>query len=219
MTISQFLKRLAANNNREWFNAHKDEYDDVLRQWYDGLDRLIALVAEWEPRLRHVTARDAAYRIYRDTRFSLDKTPYKTHFSAILAPYGKKVDSAAYYIQVGLGVEDTLVAGGAWCMESATVKKLRKAIVDNIEEFNEIISDKTFNRYFPEWYNERLKTAPKGWPKDHPNIDLLRLTGYCREHYMSPTDFDKPDWPEKVNEILKAIKPLNDFCNYSLFEE
>ncbi|MDE7386270.1 MAG: DUF2461 domain-containing protein [Muribaculaceae bacterium] len=219
MTISQFLRRLAANNNREWFNTHRDEYDEVLTQWYDGLDRLIGLVSEWEPRLRHVTARDAAYRIYRDTRFSLDKTPYKTHFSAILSPYGKKVDAAAYYLQVGTTVEDTLIAGGAWCMETATLKKLRKAVVDNIEEFNEIISDKTFNRYFPEWYNESLKTAPKGWPKDHPNIDLLRLTGYCREHYMSPDIFDKPDWPEKVNVILKAIKPLNDFCNYSLFEE
>ena len=219
MTITQFLKRLAANNNREWFNAHKDEYEDVLAQWYNGLDRLIGLVSEWEPRLRHVTARDAAYRIYRDTRFSTDKTPYKTHFSAILSPYGKKADAAAYYIQVGTTVDDTLVAGGAWCMETATLKKLRKAVVDNIEEFNDIINDSNFTKYFPEWYNESLKTAPKGWPKDHPNIDLLRLTGYCREHYMSPASFDKPDWPEQVNEILKDIKPLNDFCNYSLFEE
>ncbi len=219
MSISQFIKQLSINNNREWFACHRQDYDFALSEWYDGLDQLIELVGDYEPRLKFAKPKDISYRIYRDTRFSSDKTPYKDHFSAILAPLGKKVDSAAYYIQVGTTRENTFIAGGAWCCETATIKKLRKAVVDNIEEFTEIITNPALTIVYPEWMDRSLKSAPKGWPKDHPHINLIKMLGYVRCHYVEPDMFDNPNWPVIINDLLKPLKPLNDFLNYSLTEE
>ena len=101
-----------------------------------------------------------AYRIYRDTRFSADKTPLKTYFSALISPTGRHSERAAYYLH--MGVDECALYGGVWCPDSKTLKKLRKAIVDNIEEFRGIVEDKEVARLFPGWWGRALKTAPKG---------------------------------------------------------
>lgn len=96
--LYDFLRELQANNNREWFAAHKEEYDSLRSLWLDDVDRLIGLMSQWEPQLRALKAKDCVYRIYRDTRFSTDKTPYKVYFSAAFSPWGRKTHRAAYYI-------------------------------------------------------------------------------------------------------------------------
>ena len=219
MDMLKFLDSLSRHNDRVWFNAHKSEYEEVRDKWYEDLGRLLTIASEWEPRFKMLDARTASYRIYRDTRFSLDKTPYKTHFSALLSPRGKKLQAADYYIQAGATGTESLTAGGYWATDTASLQKLRHAMVDNIEEFEAIINEPEFVRLYPHWYGPQLKTAPKGWDRNHPNVELLRLQVVGREHTLDSRFFTDPSWPEKVSEILRPIKPLVDFINYSLLDE
>lgn len=219
MKLTKFLSQLDKNNNREWFNAHRDEYDELRQQWYDNLDRMIAAMTSWEPAFATLTGKRASYRIYRDVRFSQDKTPYKPYFSAVFSQYPKSLSIAQYYLHAGAVGQESMTAGGIWCPEAAQLKKLRHAIVDNIEEFREIINNPAFLKLYPGWYGHQLKTAPKGWPKDHPDIDLLRLTQYGRWHELPSSFFDSRDWPEEAAHMFEPLKPFIDFINYSLMEE
>lgn len=211
-----FLNELAANNNREWFNRNKPRYEQVRSEWLEGVQRLIDCLAYSEPSLAHVSARDCAYRIYRDTRFSHDKTPYKTYFSALISPTGRHCDRACYYFHQG--ADETVIYSGLWCPEPKILKKVRRAIIDNVEEFREITETPEIQELYPGWYGPQLKTAPKGYDRNHPHIDLLRLTEYGKCHPLDPSIFDDPEWPRKVADLLLVLKPMNDFLNYSIDE-
>lgn len=118
--LYDFLHRLSENNNREWFAANRAEYDRLRAQWIVDVQKLINELAVYEPSLRHVEAKQCLYRIYRDTRFSLDKTPFKTYFSALISPMGRHYDKACYYFHVG--VDETALYGGLWSPEPAVLK-------------------------------------------------------------------------------------------------
>lgn len=214
--IFRFLDDLAANNNREWFAANKDRYLACRDKWTDDLQRCIDTMAADEPTLRGVDARNCLYRIYRDTRFSNDKTPYKTHFSALVSPSGRHCDRACWYVHAG--VDECALYGGVWQPEGPVLRKLRKAIVDNIDEFRAIIDAPDVRRLFPGWWGRQLKTAPQGYDRNHPDIDLLRLTEYGKVHTLPRSFFDDPRWPEKAAETMLVLKPLCDFLNYSIDE-
>ena len=214
--VLDFLKRLAANNDRPWFAAHKDEYEQLRAYWFTEIQRVIDALAVDEPALRHIEARDCAYRIYRDTRFSPDKTPYKTYFSSLISPRGRHYDGACYYIH--FGVDEMALYGGLWSPESKVLKKVRKAIIDNVEEFRSIVETPQVHAAYPEWWGPKLKTAPKGYDRNHPDIDLLRLTEYGRCHALDISFFDNPDWPLEAASILALLRPMNDFLNYSIEE-
>ncbi len=214
--LFDFLTRLAENNDRAWFAANRAEFDALRAQWIDSVQRIINALAVDDPSLRGVRASDCVYRIYRDTRFSHDKSPFKTYFSALISPTGRHCDRACYYVHVG--VEECAVYGGVWSPEAPVLKKLRRAIVDNIEEFREITETPEIKALYPGWYGRKLKTAPKGYDRDHPDIDLLRLTEYGKCHELDRAFFDAPDWPEKVASMLRILKPMNDFLNYSIDE-
>lgn len=217
--LRNFLQQVALNNNREWFAAHKELYTELRDLWLDDVQRLINAMSSFEPRLEGATARSCAYRFYRDTRFSPDKSPYKTFFSAAFSPYGKNSSQhAGYYLQTGID-SDSGLWGGIYCPSSDLLKKLRRAIVDNIEEFDEIVHDPQLQKLYPGWTGEMLKTAPKGWDKDHPQIELLRLKDYGKFHPCAPGFFDRADWPERSAELFSVLKPLIDFLNYSIDEE
>lgn len=216
--LFDFLKRLAANNNREWFAAHKAEYQELRQLWEADVERLIGYMSVWEPRFSHLTAKNTMYRIYRDIRFSPDKTPFKTFFSAAFSQYGKSTHRACYYLHFdGVPGEGGLY-GGMWCPDSAMLRKLRKAIVDNAEEFEAIINDAQLKAVYPDWWGERLKTIPKGYERNHPMAEYLRLKEYGRFAPIAPAAFCDPSWPEMVSEKFRIIKPLIEFLNYSLDE-
>ena len=214
--LFDFLTRLAENNDRSWFAANRAEFDALRAQWIDNVQRIVNALAVDDPSLRGVRASDCVYRIYRDTRFSHDKSPFKTYFSALISPTGRHCDRACYYVHVG--VEECAVYGGVWSPEASVLKKLRRAIVDNVEEFREITETPEIEALYPGWYGRKLKTAPKGYDRDHPDIDLLRLTEYGKCHELDRAFFDAADWPEKVASMLRILKPMNDFLNYSIDE-
>lgn len=214
--LYDFLHRLSENNNREWFAANRAEYDRLRAQWIVDVQKLINELAVYEPSLRHVEAKQCLYRIYRDTRFSLDKTPFKTYFSALISPMGRHYDKACYYFHVG--VDETALYGGLWSPEPAVLKKLRRAIVDNIEEFRPLVENKEVLEAYPTWWGRKLKTAPKGYDRDHPDIDLLRLTEYGKCCELQRSFFDKPGWQQRAADLYALLKPMNDFLNYSIDE-
>lgn len=214
--VFSFLDRLAANNNREWFAANRAEYDAVRAAWLADVQKVLNELAKTDPSLRHVTAADCAYRIYRDTRFSNDKTPYKTFFSALLSPTGRHCDRACHYLHIG--AEEVAIYSGLWCPDNKVLKKVRKAIIDNVEEFRSIVETPEILEAFPEWWGRQLKTAPKGYDRNHPDIDLLRLTEYGRCHNMERSFFEQPGWHAEVARLLNLLKPMDDFLNYSIDE-
>lgn len=161
--IFQFLKELAANNNREWFQAHKEEYLRAQAEFEQLLTAVIARISLFDDSVRGIEAKDCTYRIYRDTRFSADKTPYKIHFGGYINAHGKKSDHCGYYLHLENG--NSMLAGGSLCLDSKVLKAVRQAVYDNIEEYRAIVEDPAFKRYFPIIGETHLKTAPKGFLK------------------------------------------------------
>ena len=221
--LFEFLHQIAANNCREWFYAHKNEYDELRAQWMEDVDKLISLMALWEPQLSSQSAKSCAYRFHRDTRFSQDKSPYKTFFSAAISPWGRKLHRAGFYLHMGIDEENLWggsgLYGGLWCPDAHILRKIRHAIVDNIEEFEDIINSPEFIKYFPSWIGERLKTIPKGWDKNHPQAEILKLKEYGRLCSCKEIFFTDPAWVEIAAQRFALLKPLVDFINYSIDEE
>lgn len=215
--VLDFLSRLAQNNNREWFNAHKDEYQEVKAKIEALTATLLTRLAAFEPGAARMSPSDCLYRIYRDTRFSPDKTPYKTHIGIYISPVGgKKSEYAGYYLHLEPG--NCLIAGGSWCPPTPLLKQLRKEIYDNIEEYVEIIDNPEFKKTFPVMGENLLKTAPKGFPKDWEYIDLLRPRDFTALGPISDKDVCSSKLIDIVIAGFEQLKPLNDFFNFT-FED
>jgi len=212
--IFQFLKELAANNNREWFKEHKDEYDAVRTIFEDIVRKLIIHIASFDDTVANLEVKDCIYRIYRDIRFSPDKSPYKRHFGAYFNPSGKQACYGGYYFHLQPG--ESLVACGTWCLPSAQLKALRQAVVDYIDEFRAIVEAPDFKHYFPQIGTEFLKKMPVGFPKDFPYPNYLRCKDYSCCWYF-PDDFlDNDGWIDEITKVFKLMKPFNDFLDYSI---
>ncbi len=211
-----FLKELKANNNREWFNANKDRYLKVKKTAEEFTTQLVNAIATIEPEAARLTPADCTYRIYRDTRFSPDKTPYKTHIGIFICPGGdKKSERCGYYVHLEPG--NSFVGGGCWCPSASLLKGIRQSIYDNIEEYLEIINAPEFKKLYKEVGSNLLKTAPKGFPKDWEYINLLKPRDYTVMAPVSDSFMKSKDAVKNILSYMKTQKPLNDFINY-LFE-
>lgn len=217
MQIIPFLRSLRRHNDREWFNANKDKYIKVKEETDALAERLIALISEFEPAAANMTARDVTYRIYRDTRFSSDKTPYKTHIGIFInPPRGKKSWRYGYYFH--LEPDNSFVCGGNMPAPGPLTRAIRQSIYDNIDEYLEIINDIEFKQYFPTIGMERLKSAPKGFPKDWEFIEYLKPKDYGTLMSVDDDFLTSPDTIDRLRPIVKQIKRLNDFINYTVDE-
>lgn len=213
--ILSFLKTLARNNNREWFNDHKGEYNEVKKKVEDLTARLIAGVSAFDPDARRLSPADCLYRIYRDTRFSPDKTPYKTHIGIyICPPFGKKSLRCGYYLHIEPG--NCLVAGGAWCPDAVSLKRIRTDIYENVEEYLGIIGNPEFKSFYHEVGEDLLKTAPKDFPKDWEHIALLRPRSYTVGTPLTDVQVCGTDMERLVLERMRVVRPFNDFLNYAI---
>lgn len=213
--VLEFLKQLAANNNRDWFNEHKDEYLNVKAQVESFTQQLIDALTEIEPEAAMLTPADCLYRIYRDTRFSADKTPYKDHIGIYINPRGgKKSEFCGYYIHIQPG--ECLVAGGAWFPEAPLLKEYRSEIYNNSDEYLELINNPKFAAVFSPYWQEPLKTAPKGFPKNWEHIDLLKPRSFVYAASLADKVFESKSIVKKLSDLFCILKPYNDFFNFTL---
>lgn len=215
--ILQFLRDLSQNNNKEWFTANKQRYQDVLQKWYAFCEQLIQAIGQYDSDIARLTVKDCTYRIYRDTRFSHDKSPYKTHFGVFLAKGGKKSMHAGYYFHLGTGEDKDyphgfMIASGNYCYEPQVIKILREDISYGWDEFKESVLDKADPTFYIDM-DGALKKVPKGYSADAPYADFMRLKSYC---LMTNVDEDfilKPQLVERLAELFKSTKPFNDYVN------
>ena len=216
--LLRFLSELKVNNNREWFAENKAWYDQVRLQFEQMSKELITEISTFDETIRHVEAKDCVFRIYRDTRFSKDKTPYKTHFGVYIGSAGgRKSKHAGYYLH--LDPAGSFIGIGVWCPEPVVLKALRQSVYDNIDELNEIRTSPEFSKYFSAFLEEdKLKTVPRGFPKDFPDAELLKLKHYLVDHALDETILHAPDFVSKVAGIAKCGYPFNHFLNYTVDE-
>lgn len=212
--IFQFLKDLTANNNREWFNEHRDEYEAARTDFENFLSLVITRISLFDDSIRGIQPKDCTYRIYRDTRFSSDKTPYKTHFGGYINAKGKKSNHCGYYVHVQPG--SCMLAGGSLCLPPNILKALRQSIYDNIDEYRSIVEDPEFKKFFPVIGEDWLKTAPKGFPKDFKYIDYLKPREFVCSYNVPDEFFLAADILDKTEETFRQFKRFADFLNYTI---
>ena len=205
----QFLKTLQKNNNRDWFNENKSIYieakDDVLL----FVENLIEEIAKFDEEILKIDPKKALFRIYRDTRFSKDKTPYKTHFGVSLG-MGKGKKISGYYLHIEPG--KSFLAGGVYQPESSALKEIRKEISMNGKEFLAILEQKNFRNNFRGLSVEsKLQRVPNGFEKDDPMAEFLKLKNFIVSHPISDEQVVDKNAAKNFAKILQSIKPLNDY--------
>ena len=216
--IINFLRELNENNNREWFAQNKSRYERVRSKFEEISRLLIAEISVFDNDIKNVDVKDCVFRIYRDIRFSTDKTPYKTHFGVYIASAGgRKSQRGGYYLH--LDPAGCFIAVGVWCPPPNILKALRQSVCDNIDELNEIRNETGFNTYFKTFFEEdKLKNVPAGFPRDFPDAELLKLKHYMVDHKLNDDILNAPNLVSRLGEIARAGYPLNKFLNYTVDE-
>jgi uncharacterized protein (TIGR02453 family) len=213
----EFLKELSANNNREWFKENKVRYEVLYKKHIDVVQQLIEKIAAFDAEIAGLDAKSCIYRIYRDVRFSPDKTPYKTHFGAYMTGFGGRTSPyGGYYLH--LEPDNSFVSGGVWCPSPAMLKKLRHDIYDNIEEFMAVLENKKFKKVYGELEGEVLKRMPDGFPKDCPYESILKHKYFVVSSMKPDAFFSKDGWLEEVVDEFRVLHPFNKFLNYTIGE-
>lgn len=220
--ILSFLDGIKKQNSREWFTEHKEEYNAVRADFEEGISAAILRISEFDSSVKHLTVKDTTYRFYRDTRFSTDKSPYKTHLGAYIAAHGKKAFHGGYYIHLEPG--HCLVSCGNYWLPTNILTSCRNEIMANIDQWRKIVESKTFVETFghpgennwdsPKGFGlESLKTAPSGFPGDYEFIQYIRMKDYCCWKAVPDSFFEGDKWLDDMSEILKIGKPMMDFIN------
>lgn len=218
--ILPFLQALSTNNNRDWFTVHKAEYGQAKIAFEQIVAALIARISRFDKVMANLNVEECTFRIYRDIRFSYDKTPYKTHFGAYIAyPGGRKSERAGYYLHI-TPTENCFFAAGVWSPRPHILKALRQSIFDNYDEFQALIQAPAFKRlYADSFYKEdKLKRMPIGFPSDFVCPELLMLKHYLVSHKFSAHTLTDNDLVEHVATWAEAAYPFLQFLNHTIDE-
>lgn len=212
--IINFLKDLRQNNNREWFNANRNRYEKSKDQMLFFTELMIQEVHKFDEDVPLISPKDCLFRIFRDVRFSKDKSPYKTQMGSFIAKNGRKSERAGYYIHLEPG--NSFLGGGIWHPEPAALKALRSEIYDNPSEFKEILTEPEFSQYFSSIMGDQLKTAPKGFPKDFEDIELLRYKSYAFGYFVDDQTIASENFVTLAVDVFRQLYRANRFLNHAL---
>lgn len=210
-TSFDFLLELQFNNNRQWFKGNEDFYKKAKSEFEDFTASLINGLRKIDSEIGELTLKDCTFRIYRDVRFSKDKEPYKNNMGAFIVKGGKKSPFAGYYVHLEPG--GSFVGGGVYMPEKTVLDKIRNAIFQNPEPLKKILNNKKFKSFFNEIYGEKLKTAPKGFPKDFEDIDLLKHKHYALAHSLHDDFWTKDNVDSEILKVFSVMKEFNDYFN------
>ena len=212
-----FLEQLERNNNREWFQAHKSDYLAAQEQFNALAEQIIAGIARFDKSIQGLCAKDCTYRIYRDTRFSADKSPYKTHIGAFICPGGKKSGFAGYYFQVGPEedgyLSGNMLASGHYMMEKQPLRTLREDICNGEGDFERILHKARPFRLDEEG---KLKRVSAGYPADSPYAAYLKYRTYCRVHSPGTAIMFDGNVAEKTVELFQRTYPFIEYVNRAI---
>ncbi len=209
-----FLKSLKKNNNREWFANHKSEYEEYLKlPMQSFISELRSPMTTIAPEVS-IDPKRNMFRIYRDTRFSKNKTPYKTHVSAFFPIPGRWDESAGLYFHVEPG--EVYIGGGLYMPDGQQLKLIRAAIADRPDEFLSAVQGRKFKKRFKELKGEKLLRNPLGFPKDHPMIEWLKYKHFFAACTLEEKECYTPRLVPKVVSVFTDLMPLIRFLNDAL---
>jgi uncharacterized protein (TIGR02453 family) len=210
----RYLTQLKKNNNKFWFDAHRAQYEAARIDFSNFIQMVIEALQKTDTTITGLTARDCLFRINRDIRFSKDKTPYKAHFGASIKRGGRKSGFAGYYFHLEPG--HSFIGGGMWMPEAPALKNMRQEIDYNWEEFQSILREKNFKKIYDDIYkgdDVSLSTTPKGYEKDNPAADYLRLKSFIAETKMADEELVKATLHKKTVAAFEALQPALNFIN------
>ncbi|HLF51497.1 DUF2461 domain-containing protein [Flavobacterium sp.] len=213
----QFLEDLKANNNRDWFLTNKKRYELFKKDYHQLIADFLAVMKPLDASLEMLEIKNCTFRINRDIRFSKDKSPYKSHLGIWMNTNPGNGNGPGYYIHIEKGA--SFIAGGFYSPEAADLKKIRKEIAFFYEDLEEIVNDKNFKKHFNDLdrtESNSLKNAPKGFEKDHPAIEFLKLKSFTVSKKIADAALIDPDFVKTSAEKLIALKPLLEFLNRGL---
>jgi uncharacterized protein (TIGR02453 family) len=214
----KFLGELKSNNNREWFEKNKTWFREEQKYFTEMVGAILEKASHLDPDLGLLEPKKCVFRIYRDVRFSKDKSPYKTNFGAWINKGGKQSTSAGYYFQISPGA--SFIGGGVYHPEAVVLSKVRQEIDYNGQQIHSILSSKGFTRYFSGlWDGDTLKRAPKGYEPDHPDIDLIKLKSFVGMHQIPDSIIKKNGLEDYVSEVFEATAPLVNYLNAAILDD
>lgn len=210
-----FLKALKKNNDRQWFDKNKTKYETAKKNFEDFVAELIIQCAKHNKKLEGLDAKKCIFRIYRDVRFSKDKSPYKINFGAAINAGGRKGEGFDFYLQIGPGI--SFMGGGAWQPEADKLKKIRQEIDYNAADFKKILNDKKFKNFYGDLMQDhKLVNPPKGYDKAHPEIELLKLNSFVAGYNFDDKLVLEKDFIKKCTEGYRLLMPFNHFLNTAI---
>jgi len=201
----KYLKDLKKNNNREWYNEHKDIFkkeQSEIKEFHHAI-------------MNNLNKHDSIekyklYRIYRDVRFSKDKTPYQPHFAAAFSRTGNAL-RGTYYLRIRPG--ESFLGGGFWGPEKEDLARIRKEFELDSTEIREVLADKNFRNIFGQLEGDELKSAPRGFDKNHPDIDLIRKKGFVAVRRFTDKEVLSSDFLKIVDDSFKTLRPFFDLMS------
>ena len=207
----KFLKDLKKNNNKPWFEKHKDLYLGAKEDIEQLVEQVIEGFGKIDPDIAILQPKDCTYRIYRDVRFSKDKTPYKINIGAYLNKGGKKTPSAGYYMHFESG--RNMAGGGLWMPQAPELNKVRQEIDYSFKEWNDIIKDRAFKKNFAEGLEKEdmLSRPPKGYDESNPAIEYLKLKSFIVTRSFTDAEVQSKSF---LKELLKTFESMKDFVYF-----
>lgn len=213
--ILTFLTALKKNNNRDWFNDNKKDYQEALDLFRDFVSEVLKGMVRFDPTLGNLVARDTIFRIYKDVRFSKDKSPYKTHFGSWMTRGGRKSTDAGYYFH--LEPDGSFMAGGVYMPPKDQLNLIRQEILFHPEAYLNIMNspglDKAYERGGKE---DMLKKGPVGFPKDFEHLEELKYKHYIFSKNYKDSEIVKKDFPGKIIRDYEGLYPLVSYLNHAM---
>ena len=202
-----FLSELALNNNKPWFEEHRALYERLRGDWLAFVGQIIDGITQFDPSVGIVSPKDSQFRINRDVRFSKDKSPYKTTFSAAICPQGRSSGLPAYYFQVA-ETGALMIAGGVYMPEPALLDQIRKHIAEHPERLSAVLADPAFAATFGRIDGERLKRPPQGYDETTPGIEFIKLKSFTTSTEPEGWLMRSGHLADEIVEAFRAMFPL-----------
>jgi uncharacterized protein (TIGR02453 family) len=209
-----FLTQLKKNNNKPWFDANREQYEQVKAEQVTWLNDVIPLVQTIDSGIQHLEPKDCMFRINRDIRFSKDKTPYKENVGLVIAPGGKKSLQACYYFH--MEPKQSMIAGGIWMPDAPRLAKIRQEIDYNGAAFKKVFASKAVHTLFPDFDSDlKLVNPPKGYDANNPYIEWLKLKSFTVSKPL-PDDFFINTHLKEIKKYIIALNEINALLNQAI---